>query len=948
LSRAGDVAALARHGFRSPDRALAELPDRWEEDGRWTPVLGLLGDVADPDAALRRLAQLGPDVVERVLAAPDAAGPLLELIGFSEYLTELVARTDGLAGELLGDPRRSRDDLRQFRDAELVHIAARDLTAEPSESSFRASAKALSDLADECVGRLLTAAADGCTLAVLAMGKYGGEELNYASDIDVLFVLGDGDLEAAERTARRVMQEMNGPPVLFRVDADLRPEGRDGPLVRSLGAYHEYYSRWAHVWEFQALIKCRFAAGDDGVGRAFGELIEPFVWPERLADDAIEQVRSMKARAEQEVMRRGMGAREVKLAPGGIRDVEFAVQLLQLVHGRHHPELRARSTLEALELLGSRGFVGEEDVRELTDAYVFLRHTEHRLQLEAGRQTHTLPRAQARREHLARGLRFRDSNAGSALQLFEDRWAHTTTVVRTIHERLFYRPLMEAFAAVPSVHPTMEPEEMDERLAALGFDRPPRVRAAMAELTAGATRRARLMRAILPGMLAWTAETPEPDQAMLRMVDLADELDGLPHLLVVLRDEPPVVELVCKALGTGPVLAGLLQRDPGLIGDLQAVTRDVDHRAHAEALVRRARSAGEAVVALRRFKEGEFLRLATRDLAAGENPEVFVQIAAHLSGVADACLEAAVQLARDEQAARTGGPPPGGFAVVGMGRLGGRELSYASDLDVMFVYERDELCPDGTDARLFHSLVAERVVSLLGSTPPTFRVDAEIRPEGRSGPIARSLESYLVYYQRWASLWEFQALTRARHCAGDRSLSTRLIDAMAPRVWRSALSGAEIDEIRKMKARIERERVRAREDPRFQVKLGVGGLADVEFTVQLQQMRHGQAYPSIRTSNTLNALTALEEAGLMDAPDAAWLRDAYLLLNRVRNHMFLLRGLATDALPTRDDDLERLARSLGYGRLSRSRFLERYRRVTRRARRVTDRLFYGDDSASGS
>jgi glutamate-ammonia-ligase adenylyltransferase len=345
---------------------------------------------------------------------------------------------------------------------------------------------------------------------------------------------------------------------------------------------------------------------------------------------------------------------------------------------------------------------------------------------------------------------------------------------------------------------------------------------------------------------------------------------------------------------------------------------------------------------MRRFKEGEFLRLATQDLAAGEDPDVFVRVSGRLSEVADSCLEAAVQLARNEQAERTGGPPPGGFTVIGMGRLGGREPSYASDLDVMFVYERDAQCPDGSDGRLFHSAVAEHVVSLLGATPPIFRVDTELRPEGRSGPIVRSLESYLVYYQRWASLWEFQALTRARHCAGDRSLSNRLIDAVAPRVWRPTLTGAEIEEIRHMKARIERERVKSREDARYQVKLGVGGLADVEFTVQLLQMRNGHAYPQIRTSNTLKAIEALEEVGLMEARDAAWLRDAYLLLNRVRNHMFLLRGIATDALPSRDEDLERLARSLGYGRLSRSRFLERYRRVTRRARRVTDRLFYGE------
>lgn len=491
----------------------------------------------------------------------------------------------------------------------------------------------------------------------------------------------------------------------------------------------------------------------------------------------------------------------------------------------------------------------------------------------------------------------------------------------------------------------MAPEEVDERLTVLGFDRPPRVREAMAGLTSGGTRRARLMRAILPGVLSWMAETPEPDVGMLRLVDLAKELDALPHILAVLREEPPVAELVCKALGTGSVLAALLQRDPTLIGALEsdATEREVEARTHAEAITKRARSIDDAVSGLRRFKESEFLRLATFDLAAGEDPEVFVRIARQVSDVADACLEAAVRLARSEVAERTSGPPPGGFAIVGMGRLGGRELSYASDLDVMFVYERDAECPDGSDARLFHAAVAERAISLLSSTPPIFRVDAEIRPEGRSGPIVRSLESYLLYYQRWASLWEFQALTRARHSAGDRGLSTRLIDAVAPRVWRSSLTREEVDEIRKMKARIERERVKAREDPRYQVKLGVGGLADVEFTVQLQQMRFAHARPQLRTSNTLLAIEGLVEAELMEARDASWLRDAYLLLNRVRNHLFLLRGLATDALPTRDEEVERLARSLGYGRGSRSRFLEHYRRTTRRARRVTDRLFYGEE-----
>lgn len=942
MSRAADAAHLARHGFRAPQRVLDELPPQWRTDARWDALLEQLGDVPDPDVGLRRLVDLGGDIVDRALASPESAQPLLGLLGFSEYLAALVARTPALAGELLGDPPTEPSDVRQFRDAGIVRIAAADLWSEPSEVSFRASASALSDLADECVRRVLGDDADG--LAVMAMGKHGGRELNYASDIDVLFVLGDGDVEQAERVARRLMEEMNGPPVLFRVDPDLRPEGRDGPLVRSLDAFREYYKRWAHVWEFQALIKCRFSAGDADVGAAFMDMVEPFVWPEQLAPTAIEEVRALKARAEQEIGRRGTSALEVKLGPGGIRDVEFAVQLLQLVHGRHHAQLRVSNTLDALELLGGEGFVAEEDVRDLRDAYVFLRHTEHRLQIEAGRQTHRLPRSASKREHLARGMGFRDSSVGSALELFDDRWSRTTTVVRTIHERLFYRPLLEAFAAVPTVATTMPEKEADERLAALGYDRTPRVREAIASLTTGGTRRARLMRAILPGVLSWMGETPEPDAGIVRLVDLANQLDSLSHLLAVLRDEPPVVELMCKALGTGPVLAELLQRDPSLIAALHAErsTRSYDARSHATALVKRSSSAEAAVIALRRFKEGHVLRLATQDLASGSDPASFVGIGAELSDVADSCMDAALALARSEVAERTGGPPPGGFAVVGMGRLGGREMNYASDLDVMFVYEHDASCPDGSDARLFHAAVAERIASLLGSTPPIYRVDAEIRPEGRSGPIVRSLESYFVYYQRWAALWEFQALIRARHISGDRALSTRLIDGVAPRVWRASLTADEIDEIRRMKARIERERVKAREDRRHQVKLGVGGLADVEFTVQLQQMRYGHAQPRLRTSNTLNAIDALEETGLVDSHDASWLRDAYLMLNRVRNHMFLLRGLATDALPTRDEEVERLARSLGYGRLSRSKFLERYRRVTRRARRVTDRLFYGE------
>lgn len=897
-----DIALLARFGFRDPERALDDLPPNWRDDPSW---LEELGRTPDPDGGLRRLKRL------------DALGEkgLIPVVGFGEYLTDVLAR-----------PKTG--DVRSFRDEEIVKIAARDLSSEPTRESFERTARALSDLADECVRRLMT----DDRVAVIGMGKYGAQELNYASDIDVLFVARD-DPDEAMRGVRRMMQVMNGPPVVFRVDADLRPEGKDGPLVRTLDAYRAYYERWAQVWEFQALIKSRFAAGNEGIGREFEALTTPFVWPEKLAPQAVEQVRVLKARAEQEIARQGLQSREVKLGTGGIRDIEFAVQLLQLVHGRHHAELRERSTLGALDVLGAEGYIGEDDAAELADAYVFLRHVEHRLQLEAGRQTHTLPDGEAKRELIARSMGFGE------LKTFETVFARTTGVVRSIHERLFYRPLLEAFGQAPALRPALSSDEAVERLTALGYDRAPRVRDAIVAMTSGASRRAKLMRAILPGVLAWMAETPEPDAGMVRLADVTAGLDALPHVLTMLRDEPPVAELLCRVLGTGPVLAGLIEREPNIISVLGTPAPDQHPRVLALSLVRRATSIPTAITTLRRFKDGEFVRIAARDLGSSNDPTAFLSVSAQLSDIGDACLDAALHTAWNETTARLGGEPPEGFAILGMGRLGGRELSFASDLDVVFVYERD----NDEKSRLFHSTVAERIVSLLGTTPPIFRVDTELRPEGRSGAIARSLPAFQEYYERRASLWEFQALTRARHVAGDPALSAALLESVAPRVWRSDFSAADVDEIRHMKARIERERVRAREDPRFQVKLGVGGLADVEFTVQLLQMRHGFEHPEVRTPNTYEAIDHLLSAGLIEPRDAEWLRDAYLLLNRVRNHMFLLRGLVTDALPSRDDEVERLARSLGYGRMSRSRFLERYMRVTRRARRVTDRLFYGED-----
>jgi glutamate-ammonia-ligase adenylyltransferase len=1026
------ASTLARLGFEDPAAAAADL----ERLGAWPPAAAPGGNRLLAEIAGSAAPQLAARALAAAAAAhPDPDGFAARLrgrLGFRRRLVPLVAASRSLGAWLathpeeadrLADGRRfaaprpraelvaeatalvseppppgspgpagrrptnppaagsSWDRLRRFKRRELLRVAVRDLAG---QVPVEAVAAELADLADACLeAALVVAAAETgggppdpppMRLAVLGMGKLGGAELNYVSDIDVLFCHEPAEgadpeaaARAAERTARAVMAGLSAVTAegtSFEVDANLRPEGRNGPLSRTLGSYLAYWDRWAQPWELQSLIKVRPVAGDAALADRFCAEAAARVYPERLDPETVAAVRRMKARVETSAKARAGGDRQVKLGPGGLRDVEFAVQLLQLVHGRHDRGLRSGSTLVALERLTAAGFVGRADAAQLAAAYRFLRLVEHRLQLANERRTHTIPAGEEARRWLARTLGYRDRAEASALEQFEaDRRRHGVAV-RGLHEKLFYRPLLEAFGAVPA---GLDPEEAGERLAALGFANPDRAMASLRALTAGLSRRATLMRAMLPVMLPWLAEAPDPDGGLAALRGLAETLGDRAAFYGMVRDNPAAAELLCTVLGTSRLLGDLLARHPELLtamADLQrlaAAREPGELAAEAAAIAARHQDPAAAWDGLRRFKRRELVRIAVRDLT-GDLP--VERVGAELTALAQATLAAGLAVAARAggEARPTGGlgmsppdprstgglgmsppdPSPVRLAVLGMGKLGGAELSYTSDLDVLFCHEPAEGADPETANRAADRILRELLAGLSAVTPEgtCFTVDPNLRPEGRNGPLSRTLGSYLAYWDRWAQPWELQALIKVRPVAGDAALADRFCAEAAARVYPDRLDAATVAEVRRVKARVESERLPAGADPRLHLKLGPGGLADVEWTVQLLQLRTGGRQPAVRVQGTLAAVDALVAAGALDPGEAAWLADAYRLGQRVRNLAYLVAGRPVDSLPSDPVALERLAGAMGEP--GRQRLLEDYRRATRRARRVVTARFWED------
>ncbi|HUO45792.1 MAG TPA: bifunctional [glutamine synthetase] adenylyltransferase/[glutamine synthetase]-adenylyl-L-tyrosine phosphorylase [Acidimicrobiia bacterium] len=906
---------------------------KWVENGHPLPeaeeLLKKIRSGPDPEGALQRLANL---------AERDPEITLADLL----RLTPLAATSKGMWDCLLRHPEWARglrpesDDPRLLVQHGLTEITVADLTG---TITLEQTTRELSNLADRAVALALAQArheaanrypvASELPLAVIAMGKWGGQELNYASDIDLLFVYGALDepevyRRVALRLATGVMELLARPTaegIAYRVDADLRPEGSTGPLARTVESYRGYYQRWGEPWEFQALLKARPAAGDPDLGARWMEMISPFVWPEVLAPGHVRSLRDLKARAEEQ-----SDLFDIKRAPGGIRDVEFTVQLLQLIHGRGDDQLRSAGTLTTLEALTSGGYVRPEDAASLADSYRWLRMVEHRLQLWQMAQTHVIP---ADREHLALTLGYRPAS-GRASQAFDADLARHRRRVRELHERLYYRPLLEAFASAPAAGLTREGAE--ERLRALGFLDLRGAALAFEDLTTGLSRRSRLMGQLLPLMLDWLADTPHPDLGLRQLRSLVADNSATNELVGSLQDRPLAAQRLCVLLGSSRQVGAFLDRIPEflprLADDRLLMELPTGEAIRATALERmQLRPDRPARMAsLRRLVRRRMLRIAAADLLELVDLD---RVSSSLTDTADAAAGAALWTA-----AQQFNDVP--LLVVGMGKWGGRELGYGSDLDLVYVTDTSA---HGAEA----IKLAGEFGAVLGQTTPDgsgYQVDAGLRPEGRQGPLARSLEAFRSYYRDRAAPWERLALIKSRPVAGPADLATAFHELAEANAYPVTLSTEAIREIRRIKARVEKERVPAGEDADFHLKLGPGGLSDVEFLVQLWQLRLGRRYPNLRTPSTLQALPGLVEAGALTTAEAEDLEEAYRLCTRIRNRLFLQSGRAMDSLPIDQEEAARLALLLKFE--NRAEMREEYRRVTRRARRIFERKFYSD------
>ncbi|WP_405680014.1 bifunctional [glutamine synthetase] adenylyltransferase/[glutamine synthetase]-adenylyl-L-tyrosine phosphorylase [Streptomyces sp. NBC_00868] len=988
--RSSTFIRLLRSGFTDPSAAGRLLDADVLAAVRTDPVLlDALGATADPDLALLGLVRLAeaqpadelPGLLDTLVSAKPLRDRLLGVLGASEALGDHLARhprdwqalvtyeaadlhpglpefEQGLADA--HDPVALRVAYRRC----LLSIAARDVCGTIDVSQTAAELADLATATLRAALRIASAAAPEdaaqCRLAVIAMGKCGGNELNYVSDVDVIFVgeavngIDEGKgIQAATRLASHLMRicsETTVEGTIWPVDANLRPEGRNGPLVRTLASHLAYYQRWAKTWEFQALLKARAVAGDEALGSGYVDAISPLVWQAAERENFVADVQKMRRRVVDNIPAAQVD-RELKLGPGGLRDVEFAVQLLQLVHGRHDATLHSGTTLDALHALAAGGYVGRADAAQLHDAYRFLRAMEHRIQLYRLRRTHLVPEDEGDLRRLGRSLGLRTEPVAE----LNKAWRRHASVVRRLHEKLFYRPLLDAVAQLTPGETRLSPRAAGQRLEALGYADPASALRHLEALASGVTRKAAIQRTLLPVLLGWFADSADPDAGLLNFRKVSDALGKTPWYLRLLRDEGAAAENLARVLSAGRLAPDLLMRAPeavALLGDPEGLQPRTHEALEQEVLaaVGRADSAEAGVAAVRGVRRRELFRTTaadiirsygTEDSPAEEDHGALVdRVGGAVSDLTAATVAGALRAAVQSH---WGDTLPTRFAVIGVGRFGGHELGYGSDADVLFVHEPREGVDEQESAKAAQAVVAEmrRLLQLPTADPPLL-IDADLRPEGRSGPLVRTLASYAAYYRRWSLTWESQALLRAEPVAGDEDLGRRFIDLIDPlRYPMEGLGEDAVREIRRLKARMESERLPRGADPTLHTKLGRGGLSDVEWTVQLMQMRHAWAEPGLRTTRTREALAAAHAAGLIPTEEAQILDEAWVLATRVRNAVMLVRGRAGDTFPSEARELAAVGRYLGYAEGTVGEMLDDYRRITRRARAVVDELFYG-------
>ncbi|MDY2941630.1 MAG: bifunctional [glutamine synthetase] adenylyltransferase/[glutamine synthetase]-adenylyl-L-tyrosine phosphorylase [Varibaculum sp.] len=853
-------------------------------------------------------------------------------------------RVLGIAGEVpVAQTAVGSDELRLTYRSLLLGIAAADLTSQDALCAVSLTAGHLAALTDATINAALAIARRDydpqgrVKISIVAMGKTGARELNYRSDVDLVYICASDD-KAEVDLALKLVQEMSrlcsdagSEPAILSIDTSLRPEGKNGSLVRSLSAYESYYAKWAKNWEFQALLKARPIAGSPQLAKQFLEKIWPFTWEAAERDSFVEDARTMRSRVEQNIGRQG--ERHIKLGAGGLRDIEFSVQLLQMVHGKADERLRVRDTLHALRALVDGGYIGRKTGSELAEYYRRLRVMEHRVQLYQLRRTHLLPTGEADLRRVARCLGLETGEELTEL------WNRQRREIRSYQQDIFYQPLLPAVAGLSPDQVHLEPKAAEKRLRVLGYRDPAGARRHVAALASGVSRRATIQRHLLPVLLEWLADGPDPDGGLLNFRLLSEEIGSTSWYMTLLRDSRTVARRLCRLLSSSTFVSDQMRRHPESVKWLDKENRLAgpgrqEIIGQLEALAERyVDRPAEVFARLRNVRGRELLRIAISDVLANVDPQGSGK---RISELNDAVMSVALNYVSRVHDVR--------LAVIAMGRQGGQEPGYASDFDMMVVF-------DGELERARNAI--NQLQQFLGESgpDPAMPVDLGLRPEGRDGQVARTLEGYREYYTRWISTWEQQALLRARFAAGDTALGEGVMELIDRVRYRGSPSVKEIREIMLLKARMEKERLPHGVQPWRHVKLGPGGLSDVEWVVQVGQLKYAGENPKLAGTSTLAALTELSKSGHLNDNDAEKLRAAWLLASRIRAANTLATGkLASwklDVLHSESVILAKVSALLGYRSDSSQNLVDDYLRTSRQSRRVFNDLFYPGAETSG-
>ncbi|MFZ4858810.1 MAG: bifunctional [glutamate--ammonia ligase]-adenylyl-L-tyrosine phosphorylase/[glutamate--ammonia-ligase] adenylyltransferase [Desulfuromonadaceae bacterium] len=896
--------------------------------------------------------------------------------------------------------------LRCFKRQDIVRIAARDLSGlAPLEEVMRE----LSDLASSTLqvayqvcrrclirdhGAPVLAGENAslfeAEMTVIGMGKLGGRELNFSSDIDIIYFYESdkGETSGIESSSgskkgiislhaffnklgemiSKALSQVTEDGFVFRVDVGLRPEGKSGDMAVSLRSAEIYYESWGQSWERTAMLKARPVAGSLALGEQLLKTLQPFIYRKYLDYNLIEDMKQMKQKIDASLARSREGEINLKLGRGGIREIEFFIQALQLVYAGKNPKLRERNSLRALDTLLAANLLGEDDHLKLREAYRFLRSVEHRIQVVQERQTHNLPLKEEEMLALSRRSGYLRSNGlGRFREVLEEHRDYVSFIYGTLFHSRDAKLEQDIHPQVLFLlDPKADADLVKDMLAERHFEDVDRAYENLLSLRRGpvrgnlAERSRRILEKIAPLLIQELFDSYDPDLALTNLERFMSVIATRSSYYALLAENSATIKLLVSLFGMSEFLSKILISHPELLDSLvsrsgSSISKEKETMQEELAtLLEQSDYFEDHLNILRRYRNEEFLRIGLNDihgrLMQGE-------VTSQLSLLGEVCLAAASRLA-GEELGRFGRPTwqQGGdsaeahLAIVAMGKLGGGELNYHSDLDIIFVYDHQGVTDGGKQIsnHEYFAKLAQKIISILTMQTRegfVYKIDTRLRPSGNSGPLVTSLDSFLEYHRKEAQIWERQALTKARVVHGDEVLAGQLHDIIRQTIYGTTIDDEGGREIRRLRMRMENELAKE-SDGNYNIKTGRGGMVDVEFAVQYLQLKEGCHYPGLRTASTVVALKEISTLGLLPEGNAGTLLAGYKFLRKLENRLRIIHDYSANDLSGSRTYLNKLARRMGYDQKLKNpgtSLICDYEEITGKIREVFDRLFVAEE-----